>query len=221
MFALDLGTDTETVLHSFGSQGDGGLPYAGLLKINGKLYGTTFSGGATACGQYDECGTVFVVDIETGSEDLLYSFCSKKNCIDGSNPYGGLIDVNGTLYGTTVAGGTKFDGTVFSISSLSLIALGDSASAPHVGPNQIQSAFSSCPVRQFFPEIGAGSVGIRRSLIGPFQARGQIFAVCLPALRGAVEEHVRRERSRRTGALFMSLFCVADPGNTVQIRVRP
>jgi uncharacterized repeat protein (TIGR03803 family) len=46
---------TETVLHSFGSQaGDGEFPVAGLiLDKKGNLYGTTSGGGA-----YDE-GTVF------------------------------------------------------------------------------------------------------------------------------------------------------------------
>ena len=35
---------------------------------------------------------------------------------DGANPYGGLVNVNGTLYGTTNEGGFSCDcGTVFSI----------------------------------------------------------------------------------------------------------
>lgn len=38
---------TEVVLHSFGgSRVDGRSPYAGLTKVNGTLYGTTFTGGA-------------------------------------------------------------------------------------------------------------------------------------------------------------------------------
>lgn len=38
---------TETVLHSFGGSGDGQYPYYGaLLYAEGKLYGTTFYGGA-------------------------------------------------------------------------------------------------------------------------------------------------------------------------------
>jgi uncharacterized repeat protein (TIGR03803 family) len=35
---------------------------------------------------------------------------------DGFNPYSGLIDVNGTLYGTTANGGSQYnDGTLFLI----------------------------------------------------------------------------------------------------------
>lgn len=43
----------EKVLHSFGSGTDGFYPYAGLIDVNGKLYGTTVSGGA------NNLGTVF------------------------------------------------------------------------------------------------------------------------------------------------------------------
>jgi uncharacterized repeat protein (TIGR03803 family) len=47
-------TYKEIVLHSFGS-GDGYYPYAGVIFVNGKLYGTTESGGAHSA------GTVFAV----------------------------------------------------------------------------------------------------------------------------------------------------------------
>ena len=48
---------------------------------------------------------------------------------NGSEPYAGLTDVNGTLYGTASAGGSAGDGTVFSYSvpepaSLALLGAG-------------------------------------------------------------------------------------------------
>lgn len=43
----------ETVLHSFGASSDGALPQAGLVDVDGALYGTTIYGGA-----HDE-GTVY------------------------------------------------------------------------------------------------------------------------------------------------------------------
>jgi uncharacterized repeat protein (TIGR03803 family) len=49
---------TETVLHSFGRSRDGDFPQAGLIKVNGALYGTTTRGGAI-CNSYGGCGTVF------------------------------------------------------------------------------------------------------------------------------------------------------------------
>ena len=49
---------------------------------------------------------------KTGRENVLHSFAGGH---DGANPMGGLIDVNGTFYGTTAKGGTSNDGTVFTI----------------------------------------------------------------------------------------------------------
>jgi uncharacterized repeat protein (TIGR03803 family) len=47
---------TETIVHSFGSAGDGLTPYAGLIRdAAGNLYGTTVGGGAT------NSGTVFEI----------------------------------------------------------------------------------------------------------------------------------------------------------------
>ncbi|HEX4081133.1 MAG TPA: choice-of-anchor tandem repeat GloVer-containing protein [Rhizomicrobium sp.] len=49
------------------------------------------------------------------TEKVLYSFCSQQNCTDGEVPEAGLINVYGTLYGTTAGGGTYGYGTVFSL----------------------------------------------------------------------------------------------------------
>jgi uncharacterized repeat protein (TIGR03803 family) len=106
----------ETVLHSFGGSGDGIYPYGGLIDVNGTLYGTTSNGGSVSCGvRYGGihgCGTVFSITT-SGQETVLHSFGAPK---DGKYPYGGLINVNNTLYGTTTAGGSKDAGTVFSVS---------------------------------------------------------------------------------------------------------
>jgi uncharacterized repeat protein (TIGR03803 family) len=71
------------------------------------LYGTTEFGGT-----YDN-GTVFSVNPNTGAETVLHSFGSGA---DGEYPIASLIDVKGTLYGTTEEGGTYGGGTVFSLS---------------------------------------------------------------------------------------------------------
>jgi len=97
----------ERALHSFGRKGDGIRPVDRLTYIDGKLYGTTLEGGA-----YD-LGTVFSV-ATSGAETVLHSFGGGS--ADGASPSGYLIVVDGTLYGTTLYGGTHNFGTVFSIS---------------------------------------------------------------------------------------------------------
>jgi uncharacterized repeat protein (TIGR03803 family) len=154
LFSLNLATDAETILHSFSGRADGDQPYASVIKVNGKLFGTsgggahsgegtlfsfnlksglrrvlhTFDGmdgkgprylinvngtlyGTTVWGGTSGNGTVFSFNLNTGAATVLYSFGSGT---DGTNPYGALIDVNGMLYGTTFAGGTWGDGTAFS-----------------------------------------------------------------------------------------------------------
>jgi uncharacterized repeat protein (TIGR03803 family) len=92
----------ETVVHSFkGARGDGGTPASRLVDIKGTLYGTTEFGGSGPCGgaltEYDGCGTVFSMTI-AGKVTVLHNFDGDH----GWRPYAGLVNVSGTLYGTTV-----------------------------------------------------------------------------------------------------------------------
>ncbi len=116
VFSVGPATGAETVLHSFGSGTDAAVAGTGLIEVGGTLYGTTYAGGQN-CKNYGipGCGTVFSVDPKSGAESVLYSFCSQKNCADGSEPSAGQIDANGTLYGTTSSGGAYGGGTVFAI----------------------------------------------------------------------------------------------------------
>ncbi|MFY9860796.1 MAG: choice-of-anchor tandem repeat GloVer-containing protein [Candidatus Cybelea sp.] len=108
---------SETVLHSFkGGSRDGATPLASLLDVKGMLDGTTASGGAYCSGR-GGCGTVFSITT-SGKETLLYSFKGGKT--DGQNPYAGLINVNGKLYGTNNWAGANCKnglacGTVFAV----------------------------------------------------------------------------------------------------------
>lgn len=96
------------ILHSFGHGSDGLNPVAGLIDVNGTFYGTTALGG-----QNSDCGTVFSISA-TGTERVLHSFGTSSN--DGCQPAAPLIEVGGTLYGTTEYGGAyNHGGTVFSI----------------------------------------------------------------------------------------------------------
>ena len=102
---------TETILHRFAGGHDGLLPSAGLLDVNGRLFGTTSEGGGHSCGG-GGCGTVFTVTT-SGRERVPYRFKDRK----GASPLAPLIDVNGVLYGTTFFGGRLGNGTVFRITT--------------------------------------------------------------------------------------------------------
>jgi len=100
---------TFIILHSFANGVDGANPYAApIVDSSGNVYGTTWMGGKATC----SCGTVFKIK-PNGSEAVLHAF---HNGRDGASPVAALIvDANGTLYGTTSAGGGHNSGTVFKI----------------------------------------------------------------------------------------------------------
>jgi uncharacterized repeat protein (TIGR03803 family) len=101
-----------TTLYNFCSQAncaDGQNPYGTLIQAtDGDFYGTTWIGGSgSGC-----CGTVFKIN-KDGTLTTLHSFSGP----DGESVYAGLVQAtNGKLYGTTAGGGTKSNGTAFSLS---------------------------------------------------------------------------------------------------------
>ncbi|MBV8888482.1 MAG: VCBS repeat-containing protein [Alphaproteobacteria bacterium] len=115
---------SEAVLYSFCSQAncsDGALPSAGLvIDASGYLYGTTYGGGyQNFCTGIIGCGVVF--ELVPGqqaewTEMVLYDFCAQTNCLDGFQPFAGLlIDRTGNLYGTAQNGGAYTFGTAFEL----------------------------------------------------------------------------------------------------------
>ncbi|MGO9508712.1 MAG: choice-of-anchor tandem repeat GloVer-containing protein [Mycobacterium sp.] len=102
---------SESILWSFGRDGDGMNPLAALvMDATGHLYGTTSTGGT-----YGK-GAVFKLTPTAGgiwTESILWNFGGGT---DGVNPAGGMImDARGNLYGMTGAGGADNGGTVFEL----------------------------------------------------------------------------------------------------------
>ena len=93
-------TGQESVLYNFkGSDGDGDVPDSMSFRDSaGNLFGTTFQGGAYSF------GTIFKLDTQ-GHETIVYNFCPKTPCTNGAYPGGVVRGQNGSLYGTTYAGG--------------------------------------------------------------------------------------------------------------------
>jgi len=104
----------ERIVYRFRGGKDGAAPEGTLLAFNGKLFGTTYSGGDTCD---SSCGTIFEV-ATSGSEEVLYRFKGGK---DGANPQAGLVSAGGELFGTTTGGGAACSGygcgTIFKVTA--------------------------------------------------------------------------------------------------------
>jgi uncharacterized repeat protein (TIGR03803 family) len=122
IFALTTNGATFTVLHDFslhhsqrGTNTDGATPWGGLILSGNKLYGTASAGGAGGH------GVVFSIGTNGANFTTLHSFTPLDTLTatnaDGAIPYGGLVLLSNTLYGTTFAGGSSGRGTIFSLST--------------------------------------------------------------------------------------------------------
>lgn len=112
-----------TLLHGFaGAPSDGSGPlYSSLATDGSMLYGVTQNGGA------NNKGTVFKISTTGSGYQMLHSFNGLNiadiilgnpgNLNDGEAPNGTLCLVGGTLYGTTVDGGTNGQGVVYKINT--------------------------------------------------------------------------------------------------------
>jgi uncharacterized repeat protein (TIGR03803 family) len=122
VFSIDT-SGHETIVYRFRGRPDGAVPEGDLLAIGNVLYGTTEFGGSNPgkiCTQDSNnmeigCGTVFSITLGPSGpkETVLHKF--QGGADDGTYPQGGLIYVNGLLYGVTPSGGQDNGGTVFSI----------------------------------------------------------------------------------------------------------
>jgi uncharacterized repeat protein (TIGR03803 family) len=128
------GSWIERIVHSFSGPPDGYTPTAAVIFKNGNLFGTTRYGGA-----FNE-GTVFEWTAK-GKYSVLYSFGSQPG--DGRQPDTLIFDRKGNLFGTTFAGGTYDEGTVFELSP-----------AGKVWTERVLYSFGSQPVDGRQPEAG-------------------------------------------------------------------
>lgn len=100
-------TYAPSILHYFQSD-SGSNPTAPLIEARGRLYGTASDGGSGNGGVVYELGGA-------GSKyRVIHSFEGGR---DGANPYAGLLDFNGSLYGTTGTGGSANVGVVYELRS--------------------------------------------------------------------------------------------------------
>ena len=118
IFKMDPSGSPYNILYRFARAPGGIQPTTALLDVNGRFYGATGEGGT---GKYCRlgtgegsrtpipgCGTLYEVSPTSGKVRVLYSFPGAEGTDfkKGFFP-DGMINVNGTLYGTTVLGGSE------------------------------------------------------------------------------------------------------------------
>jgi uncharacterized repeat protein (TIGR03803 family) len=114
----------ESIIYSFCSLpqcADGQYSRDLIMDAKGAIWGTTSSGGAHGQGIVYKLSRVRKV----WKLDVLYDFCSKSQCSDGSQPWAGLTyaghdtgqpyDGVSPLYGATIAGGANNSGVAFKL----------------------------------------------------------------------------------------------------------
>ena len=102
---------TENILHNFAMQGDGGVPYAGIVVSGDKLFGAATDGGQ---GGSSGGGTVFELTSLNGNWTFSVIYQIPGWGISGS--YGNLLVVpSGKIYATTHCDGANNAGTVYEL----------------------------------------------------------------------------------------------------------
>jgi uncharacterized repeat protein (TIGR03803 family) len=120
IYSLTTNGATFTVLRDFGAldlqmgtNTDGAQPQGGVILLGDTLYGMAVAGGAGGS------GVIFSVRTNGANFTTLHSFAAMDPLTatnaDGAMPLAGLVFTNGTLYGTTFAGGLGGAGTVFAL----------------------------------------------------------------------------------------------------------
>jgi uncharacterized repeat protein (TIGR03803 family) len=107
-----------TNLHSFTAlvsktNSDGARPMNTLTLSDNTLYGVTLSGGATGN------GALFAINTDGTGFTNFHNFTALNNLsnVDGAAPFGNLFLSGNTLFGTTTAGGSGTNGTVFAVNT--------------------------------------------------------------------------------------------------------
>lgn len=110
LFEFDLNSNTYSKLIDFNHSTSGSMPTGYLIQAsNGKIYGTTTSGGLFSSGILSG-GTIFEFDITTNTLTKLHDF----DQAGGDYPVGGLFETpSGTLIGVTNSGGINDYGVIY------------------------------------------------------------------------------------------------------------
>lgn len=108
IFKVNIDGSGYVVLKNFANGPDGARPHTGLVLSGSMLYGTTSAGGSA------NIGTVFTVDTNGAGFTFVKNFSSSSQ---GWEPEADLLLSGDILYGTTYAGGSALNGTIFMVNT--------------------------------------------------------------------------------------------------------
>lgn len=111
LFAFTPSNGQLVTLRDFPGGSGGAFPQGGVIAVGGALFGVTYQGGGA------DQGAIYTLNPATRGFRVLHSFQGGPG--DGANPTQALLNLGGTLYGTTVLGGAQNRGTVFAINAAS------------------------------------------------------------------------------------------------------
>jgi uncharacterized repeat protein (TIGR03803 family) len=122
IFQISTNGTSFRVLHNFiapnpnsGDPGDGAYPLSAVIINGTELYGTTSAGGPLGS------GIAFRIKSDGTGFTTLHSFTAvagdAEANTDGAFPWGGLLLVGNTLYGTASRGGDAGSGTVYKLNT--------------------------------------------------------------------------------------------------------
>jgi uncharacterized repeat protein (TIGR03803 family) len=207
VFAFDIARRQLTTLHHF-SGANGSHPYGALFEAkDGRLYGTTYLGGAA------NKGTVFSVG-KSGGFKLLHSF----NGTDGKQPKAGLVQLgDGGLYGTTAVGGSANNGVIYRI------APGDTSSpepSPEPSPDPEPSPSPDGTINVTAPNAAVEwGIGSRRAITWKHSmGSGSTVRVELSRNGGSTWEVIAS--SVTNGATAGAFYWTVSGAGTTNARIR-
>jgi len=101
---------TENILHEFALQGDGGVPYAGIVVDGNELFGAATDGGD---GGSSGGGTVF--ELTSSSSGWKFAVLYQLPGWGISGSFSNVLVASGKIYATTHCDGASSSGTVYEL----------------------------------------------------------------------------------------------------------
>ena len=111
LFEYDYTANTVIKKLNFNAAETGRIPYGKPTLLNGKLYGTTYTGPQEIFGSHYGC--IWSFDPSTSIYSRRFAFSNANNGNNGRQPASSPLAYNGKLYGTTVNGGTSDLGVLY------------------------------------------------------------------------------------------------------------